>query len=93
MPIIHLGDDVPAGIHYVGEELAHGRSACWVGRGPAGFALLTGAKRPSEVSGGAMIAISLTPALARKLHERLGELLGEHKPPPIDGIKLGEPLG
>jgi hypothetical protein len=91
--IIDLGDEIPAGMQYVSEELRARKSACWVGRGPAGFALLTAAERPHDVSGGRIIAISLTPALLRKLHARIGELLGEQRPPPIDGIKLGEPIG
>ena len=93
MPIIHLGDQIPAGMQYVSEELRAGRSACWVGNGPAGFALLTNAQRPSVTRDGSIVAISMTPALLRKLHARIGELLGEHKPPPIDGITIGKPIG
>lgn len=93
MPIIRLGDEIPAGIDYVASELRAGRTALWVGNGPAGFALLAGAERPREVPGGRVIAVSLSPALLRKLHARIGELLDGHKPPPIDGIKLGEPIG
>jgi hypothetical protein len=80
-------------MHYLSEELAKGRSGCWVGRGPAGFCLLTAAQRPRELAAGSVIAISLTPALLRKMQARIAELLEGEKPPPIDGIKLGEPLG
>ena len=90
---ILLGDEVPAGMQYVAGELRAGKSACWIGRGPAGFCLITAAQRPADVAGGKVVAISLTPALLRKMQARIAELLEGEKPPPIDGIKLGEPLG
>ncbi len=91
--LINLGDDVPAGMAYVNDELGKGRSACWAGRGPAGFALLVATARPIEQPRGVVVAISLTPALLRKLQARIAELLEERELPPIDGIKLGEPIG
>ena len=91
--LLLVGDDVPAGMHYVSEELRGGKSACWLGRGPAGFCLLAATERPRDLAGGKVIAISLTPALLRKMQARIAELLEGDKPPPIDGIKLGEPLG
>jgi hypothetical protein len=93
LPLISLGDEIPAGMAYLSEELGKGRSACWVGRGPAGFALLTATARPRDLPRGVVVAISLTPALLRKLQARITELLDESEPPPIDGIKLGEPIG
>lgn len=92
MPIL-LGDDIPAGMSYVHDELSKGRSACWVGRGPAGFALLTATARASQTPRGVVVAVSLTPALLRKLQARIAELLDESSPPPIDGIRLGKVIG
>lgn len=95
MPLYIVGqsDDIPAGMDYVASELRAGRTALWVGKGPAGFALLAGADRPRELGRGRLIAVSLSPALLRQLHERIGQLLEGHRAPPIDGIKLGEPVG
>ena len=89
--IIELGDDVPAGLEYLGAELARGRSGVWCGRGPAGFALLSAALRPREMGRGSVIGISMTPEQLRRLHDRIGALLGvAPAAAAIDGIRLGD---
>ncbi len=77
MPIIKLGDEIPAGMAYVGEELASGRTGVWIGRGPAGFALILGGHRAVDLGGGKVLAASLTPSGLRKIQARIAELLDE----------------
>lgn len=89
--LINLGDDVPAGMNYLGAELAGGRSGVWCGRGPAGFALISAALRARPMGAGSVIALSLTPEQLKRLHARIGELLGvAAAPAAIDGIRIGD---
>lgn len=91
MKIIGLGDDVSAGMDYIGGELASGRTGVWVGRGPAGFALLVGSQQTRDVGLGKVIGVSWTPAQLRQLQARIGELLKGTEPQriEIDGLNLG----
>lgn len=93
MSIIKLGDEIPAGMAYVGEELAQGRTGLWVGHGPAGFALIIGGRHAVDLGGGKVLAASLTPSGLRKIYDRIGELLGEsvkHQTTLPEGLSIGD---
>ena len=76
MPIILGKDDVDEGLKQVAAEMADGRVGFWVGRGPAGFAFIVGARERHEVAGGVAIGVSMTEKQFRGFVSRALELLG-----------------
>lgn len=69
------GDEVDQGMRYISEEIAAGRSGIFLGRGPAGFALIVGSPRAVQLGAGIGIGCSLTPAGLSLLHDRILGLL------------------
>jgi hypothetical protein len=84
--------DVEQGLREVSESLHRGVAGLFVGRGPAGFAVIAGAIGKGVVGAGHghMVAVSMTEAGLRALRDRCNSLLGEpaQKPPLPDGLVL-----
>jgi hypothetical protein len=69
-------DDIDQGLKYVGAEVAAGRTGLYVGKGPAGFALLVASPTRFEIGSGVGIGVSMNRDQFRAFSARVLELLG-----------------
>jgi hypothetical protein len=70
------GDDVQQGVNYVTAEIAAGRTGIYVGKGPAGFAIIVGSAKRFELGAGVGIGVSMNRDQFRAFSARVLELLG-----------------
>ena len=76
--MVQSTDDINEGMRYVHQELALGRPAVWLGKGPEGVALIVGHVKVSRgPSGSVVLGFPITPVAALQLIERLQAVLAQ----------------